>query len=41
LTEQWFYDEKCSLKVYLFDSHRPYSHNNVIDPYKKVLKKTI
>ena len=39
ITREWFYDEEISkgrVTSYIFDSHRPYSHLNVIDDTKRV-----
>lgn len=35
LTEQWFYQSACC-SAYLIDYHRPFHHNNLIDPARKI-----
>lgn len=36
LTSLWFYKDNLQVSAYLFDSHRPYCHFNVIDPENKI-----
>ena len=33
---QWYYDEKNKIQAFIFDSHRPFHHNNIIDLKRKV-----
>lgn len=35
LTAQWF-SQLSNCSVYLIDYHRPFHHNNLIDPYRKI-----
>lgn len=32
----WYYDKNQKVDVYIFDSHRPFNHFNIIDPLKKI-----
>ena len=36
ITETWFYQHEKQIAIYVFDSHRPYHHNNMIDIAKKL-----
>ena len=36
LTQQWFYNRENNVTAFIFDSHRPYNHNNLIDELNKV-----
>lgn len=35
LTEQWFY-KSANCSAYLIDYHRPFHHNNLIDPCRQI-----
>lgn len=37
LTQLWFYSDALpEVQCFLFDSHRPFNHNNIIDPLKRL-----
>ena len=40
MTEFWFYptdeDDEVNVTAYLFDSHRPFAHNNINDCSKRI-----
>jgi CDC45-like protein len=36
LTSLWFYKESLNVQSFIFDSHRPFHHANIIDPLRKV-----
>jgi hypothetical protein len=37
LTQLWFYNSEYGIQVYLFDSHRPIHHRNMIDEQRMLL----
>ena len=38
LTQMWFYQQpEPSIKCLILDSHRPYNHENIIDPKQAII----
>eukprot|EP00347_Sterkiella_histriomuscorum_P008958 403343083 len=35
-TKMWYYMEEAKLQLFIFDSHRPFHHNNLIDTARKI-----
>ncbi len=36
LTALWYYKPDSRAQSFIFDSHRPFNHNNIIDVYRKI-----
>jgi CDC45-like protein len=35
-TQMWYYRPECKVQSFVFDSHRPFHHNNIIDVGRKI-----
>lgn len=35
-TQMWYYRPESKVEAFIFDSHRPFHHNNIIDEGKKI-----
>jgi hypothetical protein len=35
-TTMWYYRPESKVQSFVFDSHRPFNHNNIIDPQRKI-----
>jgi CDC45-like protein len=35
-TSQWYYSQESEVQSFVFDAHRPFHHNNIIDVARKI-----